>query len=55
MDFQIEIQDRIDKLMSVIPHCKTRKEAEGVQDEIYELELMQSACPSCGDSYHNED
>ena len=33
-----EKYERIQKLLSVIPHCKTRKEAEEIQDEINEIE-----------------
>jgi hypothetical protein len=37
------------ELMGVLPHCKTRKDAESVQAEIIELEdEMQNVCPECG-------
>ena len=38
MSEEKEILERIDTLMKVIPYCKTRKEAEEIQDEISELE-----------------
>ena len=34
----LEKYARIQELLSVIPHCKTRKEAEEIQDEINEIE-----------------
>lgn len=37
---QIEIGNRIDKLMSVIPHCSTKAEAYEVQEEINGLEIL---------------
>lgn len=33
-----EIKKRIDRLMSVIPHCQTKAEAYEIQEEILELE-----------------
>ena len=40
---------RIQELRGVIPHCKTRKEAEEIQQEILELEEVESeVCPDCG-------
>lgn len=56
-----EIKRDISKHNNVIPHCSTRKEAEGVQDDILvleeemaELEQIESeACPECG-SYEQD-
>ena len=53
------IEYEIEKLKKVIPYCKTRAEAEEIQEQILKLEQeADEACPECGnyerDSYDDD-